>query len=151
MINLLDKLNLKNYKFIVPLSKEDSKKQMRELNFNNISVEQYSLLKTVMNIHLDMLKKNIKEYIIAEDDLELNYNYIDYNYINNRYKKIRNNYDLFFLNFCHSLKIKKKIDNLYKIIKCLCTGFTIFNNSNMKLSNKLLDKYLIYKRPLDHF
>ena len=150
MINLLDRLNLKNYKFIVPLSKEDSKKQMKELNFNNISVEQYSLLKTVMKIHLDMLKRNIKEYIIAEDDLELNYNDIDYNYINSRYKKIRNNYDLFFLNFCYSTK-QKKSDNLYKIIRCICAGFTIFNISNNKLSNKLLDEYLIYRRPLDHF
>ena len=151
MINLLDKLNLKNYEFIVPLSKEDSEKQMKKFNYNHMSVEQYSLLKTVMNIHLDMLKRNIKEYIISEDDLELNYNDIDYNYINNRYKKIKNDYDydMFFLNFCHS-KRKKRSNNLYKIISCLCAGFTIFNNSNNKLSNILLREHLMYKRHLDY-
>jgi hypothetical protein len=149
MINLLEKLTLKNYKFVIPLSKQDSNKQIKQLNFHNISVEQYSLLKTVMDIHLDMFKKNIKEYIIAEDDLELNYNDIDYNYINNKYKKIRNDYDLFFLNFCYSTK-EKKDDNLYKIFRCLCAGFTIFNNSNYKLSNQF-NKFLIYKLPLDHF
>ena len=150
MINLMKKLNLKNYTFIIPLSKEDSKKEMKELNFNKISVEAYSLLSTVMNIHIDMKNNNIKEYIIAEDDLELNNQNINYNYINNKYLNIKNNYDILFLNFCYSRK-KKISDNLFKIKSCLCAGFSIFNNSNNKLCDLLLSNYLKLKLPLDHF
>lgn len=159
MIKLMNKLNHTNYTFITPLSKEDSKREMKHYNFNNnilsnifnyVSVEQYSLLKTVMNIHLDMKKRNIKEYIIAEDDLELNHRNIDYYYINNKYQQVRNNYDMFFLNFCYSGRKKEISNNLFKMKSCLCTGFTIFNNSNNKLSNLLLNEYLIRKQPLDH-
>lgn len=149
MINLMEKLNFKNYTFIVPLSKLESKKEMLEFKFDNISVEQYSLLKTVMNIHLDMLKRNINEYIIAEDDLELNSKDINYNYINKKYQSIKKNYNIFFLNFCYSNK-KKISENLFKINSCLCAGFCIFNNSNNKLSNLLLNQYIKLKYPLDH-
>lgn len=129
MINLMNKLNFRNYKFIIPVSLKDAESIRKD--YNNMEIKALSLKLTNLQILKHCVDNNINKFVIAEDDIDL---YSDnVNYLSEYLTEInKHNPDLIFFDFCGQTTITtKKLytqnkKEYYKLFHPACLGFTIY-------------------------
>lgn len=148
MINLMNKLNFINYKFIIPVSIDEATSLRK--NYNNMDVKALSLKLTNLQILKHCIDNKIENFVIAEDDIDI---YTDnINYLSEYLTEInKHNPDLIFFDFCGQTSITtkklytKNKKEYYKLFHPACLGFTIYNiNAAKKILNLNFNTNIIH-------
>ena len=157
MIKLMKKINITNYKFIIPLpatkkTKEILIKKKYIINKNiYLNLHKCSLYATYVKIFEKMLKQRDKYFIIFQDDLiindKINITNIK-NYMNNiiiNINKINPNFNLIYFEYCfNNCKYNKKINDIIKLYNPLCQGCILYNNNKLKDTIHQLKQFYKY-------
>lgn len=150
MVQLMEKLNFKNYMFIEPVSLEKTLDFAVSAGINSVTKEDIIFLKTLSLVATNInILENFKakfpdndKFIIMEDDIKV---YSDENINDILLNAEKEMYDQFNLEFCngHCSKFEKIYDNVFKLNgKIHCTAAIIYD---IKIIDKIIEFFYSIK------
>lgn len=147
MTRLLKNLGFKNVTFVVPVDKYSAIKFHKD---RGVKITGGSASRSLTTLKIfDMVEKlKLKEFIIAEDDIDIFDNICTVDDVYNASKGI--DYDLLFFEMCYMncSKASKIQQCLYKLHDPLCNGFILHKT---RVNNKIKNYFVknLHEQPMD--
>lgn len=142
MKQFLNKLGFTDVTFVTPVDPDEARKYYYNRRLYNIPKSTASRQLSTFKIFDITDKRNLNEFIIAEDDINIFDNKYTLDDVYTASKGV--DYDLLFFEMCYNIcSTSKKINkHLFKLSAPLCNGFLLFTNNAKQVMRYNFDNHL---------